>query len=230
MQILVNSCASYSDAWGPFFALFAKFWADCPYPVSLVSDAEAVAVEIPPQFKHIVRDDHGWCHNLLSALRDIPDATVLPLQEDFFLCQPVLTAKIAELEKWLRGSDYDCVRLFPCPGADGDRITDEIGVVTNRNACAISCQATIWKRASLVRYLEMILQSHTGTPAEFEAIGRRFVGHFKLASWLRDTPRETWPFSYHATAIVAGQWLPGAIQLCQREGVEIDTSRRPILS
>ncbi len=134
MQVLINSCAAYSDAWSPFFALFAKFWTDCPYPVALVSDSGGLdESHVPASVVRIARADVSWCHNLLRALRDVSTATVLPLQEDFFLCQPVLTDKVAELEEWLRGSDYDCVRLFPCPGADGEHITDELGIVTNRN-------------------------------------------------------------------------------------------------
>lgn len=228
MHILINSCSSYSDAWSPFFALFAKFWADCPYPVVLLADV-APDVDVMPGLRLRIAPDASWCHNLLRALRDVTTATVLPLQEDFFLCQPVLTAKVAELEEWLRGSDYDCVRLFPCPGADGERITDEIGVVTNRNGCPISCQATIWKTASLIRYLELVTQRRPGRPADFESAGREFIGHFRLASLLRDVPREDWPFSYHATAIVQGKWLRGGLDLCAREGVPVDTSRRGIL-
>ena len=34
-SVLVPSCDAYADLWIPFFALFWRYWSDCPFPVYL---------------------------------------------------------------------------------------------------------------------------------------------------------------------------------------------------
>ena len=38
--VVVCSCDKYSDLWDPYFELFKKFWADCPYPVFLNTETK----------------------------------------------------------------------------------------------------------------------------------------------------------------------------------------------
>ena len=68
--LLVVSCDSYRDMWGPFFTLLFRYWDDCPFPVFLGSNFE------PYPDRRVVAltigEDRDWSSNLLQMLSAIP--------------------------------------------------------------------------------------------------------------------------------------------------------------
>ena len=69
--ILILSCDKYSDAWDPFFALFRKFWPDCPYKVYLATN------ELKPEVSgvHIIASGKpkNWSDDTLAVLKQIQE-------------------------------------------------------------------------------------------------------------------------------------------------------------
>lgn len=224
MLVLVNSCAAYSDAWKPFCELFNRYWEDCPFPKRFISSGSGET----PGFEFEPINDLGWVFNLKSAVERDRNPTVLVLQEDFFLCQQVDTAWLQACDEWLPGSAYDCCRLYPCPGGDGETVWRNVAKCSPLQPYRISCQATLWKRERLLECCQRVLR-RGGSPYDFEIKGTESCGDFNVCAVIRDDEhREQWPFSYLSTAIVRGKWLRGALDWCEKVGVQVDTSRRGI--
>ncbi len=226
MHIIVASTGSYSDAWAPFHALFKKFWADCPYPLTLVTDHEPIPW--PGERKIVLGVDRGWCKNLLEALKQIPEDFVLLLQEDFFLNYPTNTPQIQQALVTLKADPkVGAFRVYPCPGPD-QPVGEDYGIINPGAAYRVSCQATIWRKAELASILERF-----NTPREFEIDGTRFASskraHMKYFAWMEPDPNK-WPLQYYCTAIGRGEWDPNALEFCAKVGVPVDTSKRPTCS
>jgi hypothetical protein len=226
MDIVVASCGAYADAWKPFVRLFRKFWPDCPYKLFLITDKLAEPWEGDKAI--VIGDDLGWGDNLVAGLRQMNGVrNVLLLQEDFFLSAPVNTdfLKRAE-EEMMQNPACACFRLYPCPGADVP-LTDWYGLIKHDAPYRVSCQAAIWYRPELE-----VMALHQPTAADFEIDGtRRAVKRcqcVKFFSVLRNDPKD-WPFQYYCSAITRGQWTPDAVDFVKAQGIEIDTSKRPIM-
>ena len=226
MQIIVASCGAYSDAWAPFYALFQKFWPDCPWPLTLVTDAHA---NLWPGEKSIeIGCDLGWGPNIVVGLRKLNNPRhFLLLQEDFFLSQPVNNNMVQEaLAMMSATSGAGCFRLFPCPGPDAP-LTDWYGLIKHQAAYRVSCQAAIWFRPEFES-----LAFDCRTAADFEIQGTlrasKRCACVKYYSVLRNDPN-TWPINYYCSAIARGQWMPEAVEFVKAQGIPIDTSKRPIM-
>jgi hypothetical protein len=238
MKILVASCRNYSDAWTPFTTLFDRFWPGCDYPRVIYSDRPDVmpaAVtetngfmpRIGSFYIHEIHDE-GWNRNLLNVLRGESVECVAVFQEDFFVCYPVNGKRIREIEIFLIDSDYDCCRLYPCPGGDENlEIYPGIGEIGSMAPYRASCQVAIWKRPKLIELLERLLANRWNKIQEFEINGSRLIDDFKLCGVIRKGHPETWPLCYHCSAIANGRWMQGAIKFCQEQGVPL--SKREIV-
>jgi len=235
VHIIVPSCAAYSDAWIPFFTFLYRFWPGCPYPVTLVTDT------VPPELRdyepakptglHVVGADKGWCKNFLYAIQAIKQQPefVLMLQEDFWLSAPPDTTYIERALMIMRGDPtVACFRIYPCPGADKYIGWADHGEISLDAAYRVSCQAGIWRTSELVKILERL-----DTPADFEIKGTEFFRTERPAARFLSVNRtedpNAWPFQYICTAIVRGQWLPGALEFAHSQGVPVDMSRRSVM-
>lgn len=234
MHIIVPTCAAYADAWGPFFTFFQRFWPKCPYPLTLVTDLlpsfDHLATTRPAAFSVIGRD-LGWCKNFLQGNRSIsPEPEfVLMLQEDFWLSAPPDDTYIARALDIMRADpSIACYRIFPCPGSDQEVGHPDYGEIGLNTEYRVSCQAGIWRTSELVQVLERFT-----TPAEFELCGTEFFRNERPGSRFVSVRRlapDLWPIQYICTAIVRGQWLPGALHFAKQQGVPVDTSKRSVMN
>lgn len=225
MHIVVPSCAAYSDAWGPFVALFRKYWPDCPYPVTLITDCADQSWDLGNVIA--LGSDSGWCANFLKGLEQIKAERILLLQEDFwFNSAPDAPFIERALEMMKSDQKVACFRLYPCPGPEVE-VAPRVGLIRPSASYRVSCQAAIWRDDEL-RWL----LSKNNTPREFEIDGsqqsaaersdRRYLS-------VMEPDANKWPLQYYCTSIVRGEWDPNALEFCQRVGVPVDTSRRSTL-
>ena len=207
MKVVVITCEAYRDAWLPFSKLFDRFWPDCPFELAWWSD-------------------EGKNKNWAAVLHEHTMREIEPfllMQEDFFLSAPVRTDLVqAGLDEMFR-MQAGGVRLYPCPGADEDYGHPYFGYVSRRASYRISCQATIWNP----RYVAKIAQT-VRTPSEFEIAGT--IRSLNLVAPILAFKREVepWPMHYLCSAISRGKWNPDAQRLCQRYGIEVDWTQRPV--
>lgn len=79
--VLVNSCDKYAEAWYPFFALFKKYWSDCPYPVYLNTETKAYSEQ---EVQTLNSNKTSWGSRLCDALNRIDSEYVILLFRRFF--------------------------------------------------------------------------------------------------------------------------------------------------
>lgn len=224
MQIVVPSTTHYSDCWHPFMALFRKFWTDCQFPVTLITDTQTDPWEGDEAI--VMGQDYGWCKNFLLGLEKVDSEFVLMMQEDFFLNYPVDKAFVMKALKILLDEDRaDCFRLYPCPGPEIP-IGEDYGLIKAGAPYRVSCQSAIWRKSAL-----MDICSRFDKPGQFEMNGTEYVNMNKADRYYFSVMREpnAWPLQYYCTAIVKGEWNPGAVEFVKKQGIPIDTSRRPIM-
>lgn len=215
MRIAVISCSKYADCWPAFFGLFRKFWPDCPYPVTLVTDGFA-----GPFKGEYFCSEGNWCQ-ILNRFAASGDDEVLLLQEDFLLNAPVRQDLVAYGLGQLKARAAGLVRLYPCPGANEDYGDPHFGKVKPWTEYRVSCQASIWN----ARYLQTITGQCT-TPWDFEIRGSRISSALarEVLAFKRDSG--PWPLEYICSAISRAKWNPDAKILCDREGITVDWSLR----
>jgi|GEM_PF-299859 len=150
--VLVVSCDRYRDLWKPFFALFRRYWPDCPFPVYLGSNFASYPSERITSLQ--VGEDRSWSRNLRFFLENIPSQYVLLLLEDFFLNRPVSTAAFLERLSAFDRLGGSMLRVYPKRGPNqklsGSR---SIGAIHRLTPYRVSAQAAIWNRQELLALL-----------------------------------------------------------------------------
>ena len=222
IAIVVSSCDPFFDAWRPFAQFFRKFWGDCPFPVFLVlNELDARSSWIRPIR---VGPDRTWGRTLIKALRQIPQSHIIYLQEDYFLLSRVDEKLMAEDLAYALKKDIDSFSFRARSNRDPDFefINERFGVVPGDSDGRTRCQATLWKRESLLSIL-----CEEESVWDFEAHGSERTRHLRILSY---GTREGVPINYTMSAIVRGLWTPEAIALCDEYGVETRPRLRGIYS
>jgi len=220
--LLVVSCDSYRDLWGPFFTLLFRYWNDCPYPVFLGSNFETYPDRrITPL---AVGKDRDWSSNLLQMLSVIPLEGILLLQEDFLIDGPVQTNRIRVFLEYAMRRKAACLRLMPIPGPDIPCADNhELGEIRPGAEYRVSLQAAWWRKDSL----RAVLRAGE-SPWQFECLGSRRTDEID-APFLSLREEVELPLDYFTTAVFRGYWEPGALDLCRRERVPVDLRVRGIM-
>jgi hypothetical protein len=220
IAIVVSSCDPFFDAWRPFAQFFRKFWGDCPLPVYLVVN------ELHTRSSWIrtirVGPDPTWGRKLIKALRQIPQSHIIYFQEDYFLTSRVNEKLMAEDLAYALENEVDSFSFRARSNREPEFqfINDRFGVVPDDSDGRTRCQATLWKRESLLSILR-----EEESVWDFEARGSERTRHQRIVSY---GTREGAPINYTMSAIVRGLWMPEALALCRQHGVEIRPRLRGI--
>ena len=219
--IVVSSCDSYSDAWDPFLALFARYWPDCPWPVWWISNEKRVG---DPRVQTFAGGaDGGWATNLSRWLDHVQPASIIYLQEDYFLQSPVDSTRLQSVVDYALTSGAGFIRLAGSPAPDRDYDNPfGLGELSPGLKFRCSLQAAWWDVATL---RQILVAGESGW--EMEMAGSRRSDRLP-APFLAVRPGESLIDYFYDTAILKGKWLPGAIDLCRREGIDVDLSNRPV--
>jgi hypothetical protein len=220
--IVVTSCSRYSQVWQPFFLLFGRYWADCPYKVFFISDSEkAMLPDIGGVTNIPFGRDAGWCTNTILALGSLHNFDrVLLFQEDFLLTSKVDTRMVRQLVRYSRDNDVGCLRLCPCPGPDRKWRDPFLGELGPSVPYRVSLQLAIWKPSVLLG-----LMRHGEAPwiIEFDGCARSAgVKEPFLSLWRQPDDTPGGPVRYFITAVTRGVWEDGALELLRHEGIPMD--------
>ncbi len=213
------TCEAYRDTWRPFFELLRRFWPDCKYPVSVVTDWCWNRQDAPSDVQ-VLRYEDDWCGNLVQFANDYPSDPILMLLDDFWINAPVNTELIQRGLEQMEKTKSGCVRLYPCPGPDEEYGDPHFGIVSPGARYRISTQAALWRPS----YLRQIAEQYK-TPWEFELDGSAFSDSLPdpVLAFRRDI--HPWPVSYYG-AVRHGQWAPAVKPFMESMGIDVDWNRR----
>jgi len=214
--ILVASCDSYSDLWAPFFALFERFWGDCPFPVYLASNT--VAYSGGRVRTLLSGPDVSWSDSLALSLRALPAEYVLLFLDDLLLCRRVDSRELVHWSRWVRQRGGNCLRLNGSPPSDR-RLDSQVGVVSPGTLYRASTVLSLWKRDLL---LDLLVPGESAW--EFEIAGSvrsdAHAGFYATRTLRLDV----------VNAVIRGKWDPTALSRVRALGVEPDLSRRQVMT
>ena len=214
--ILVCSCDKFSDLWQPYFESFHRYWADCPYPVYLLSNFKKT------DFRGIrtitVGEDDSWSKNLIDALKQLEEYDyVFLMTEDGFLCSNVDTTAFLECIKLFRDADGKamCMMAEQWPSSSLNSFFGE--VVTS---APYRCNATfsIWKKRHL---LALLVEDESAWQFELNGTDRtrHLTGFF-------NTKKNFFP---HIHGVKKGKWIRSSLRELKALGFRIET-QRPVIS
>ena len=104
--ILVYSCDSYEDAWGPLFTLMDKYWPDCQYEILLNTETKKhevayknLKVKTLSLYKPGEKVPYG--KRAIDHIKAIETDYVITLMDDFFIRSEVDTATLEQIMDWM---------------------------------------------------------------------------------------------------------------------------------
>ena len=237
--VLVFSCDSYEDVWGPFFTLLDKYWKDCPYDIVLNTESKTCNLELEnlnvqtfSLYKPGERVPYG--KRCLDHLKNINTDYIITLMDDFFVRSPVDTAVLEQVMDWMDGdpkiASFCLVHHDDIHSCRYSR--EEVGY-KNFSLRPRYCkqnydmQANIWRRDALIsswREFE--------SPWEWEGPAniRSFDDGYKYYDLDDDAP---FPIDYidykkgEWSGIRKGKWVAKTVcDLFEKNGIVVDYSRR----
>lgn len=217
--VLVSSFDGFEDCWAHFEYGINKYWADCPWPIVLMTGKKV------PKYKRIsalpLGQDRSWASNMIEALKHVKSPYVLYMQEDYWLVQPVKTDLIKSYLKQMQEGHWRYMRLTPWPTADQPIPGNNLfGVCLEHNPNRVCLQSAIWDREFL---LSLLYDGESGW--NFESRGRERTSH--IHDGIFSVYEEKDGISYcGGTAVRKGRWTQGAIDYAQNEGLDLDIPSR----
>ena len=214
--ILIVSCDSYRDLWGPCITLLQRFWIDCPYKVYLLSN------QIAADFKGITPittgKDISWSDNVLYALDQIPETYVFLYIEDLLLKSPAKSSTITTLIQRLMDEGGNYLRLNPTPAADKP-LDDTIGTISQGTVYRSSVVMSVWKKSTLK---DLLIPGENAW--EFEEKGTERTDKY---SQFYASTTELMPV---CNTIIKGVWETNAFHTITSLGISPDLSSRRVMN
>ena len=224
LELLICSCDKYSDVWPVFFSLFFKYWGDCPFKTNLITNELAYD---DPRVTSINTDSKlDWSSAFREALDTLSAPYVFIMMEDYLLTRSVETRPFHEMVEYMESHSVDCLHTCPEPKVmpTGHHVAGyALGEIVPGTPYRVNLQAAIWRVAFLK---DLVKRGENAW--EFEVFGSQrsnpIPGSFlSVMGELANSP-----FPYYCTGVVRGKWMPGAVRLCQKEGIPIDFSKRKV--
>lgn len=218
-SVLVSSCDAYSDLWTPFFTLFFRHWADCPYPVFL--GANQAHYDHPLVRTINAGTDESWSTNLRFFLNQLDSQYVLLVLEDFFLVNRVPTETVSEHVAKLDALGGTVLRLFPNPPPQAP--VQGYAGIGRIHRCApfrVSAQAAIWRRSAL---LALVRDGETAW--DFERKGT--LRSRSRPDGFYCTYKRILPYVH---AVEQGRWLRGAARRFGDADIGCNLEARPVIA
>lgn len=215
LSILIVSCDRYSDVWEPFFKLFWRYWSDCPYQVYLGSNQ--IRYPDPRITPVLTENDRSWAESTRKMIMQMESDYILLLLEDFLLRKPVNSQDIELCFQALQKLGGGYLRLRPFPKPDSPiQGYPLIGEIKPGAPYRTALQAAIWRKDILLRLLK-----DGETAWDMELKGSRRSDDVETGFYC------TWkPLIVYRAGVTSGKWVPFAVELCKKEGINIDFSKR----
>jgi hypothetical protein len=216
--ILVVSCDAYADLWLPFFTIFFRQWADCPFRVCLGTNY--LRYDDPRVVTLDIGEDLSWASNVALMLARIDTDHVILFLEDFLIEEPVNTRRIQRLVDIAYGERLGCLRLVAHPPLAAKPVSDapgypDLGVIEPGTPYRVSAQVAIWRKETLRGLL-----TPGADPWEFEVLASTLSSNLRAPLWgVKQTAIQ------YDQVVEKGRWKPKGRRMADEAGVPWDHSR-----
>ena len=221
VSVLIFSCDSYSDAWGPMFKLLFKYWK-CNYPVYVTAQTKQCLL---PDVKTI-NTGGTWTERMKAAVEQIPTKYIIGMCEDMFLRRPVKQREINRCHKYMEQDEsigcfnfekeYENITLLDCP-------YEGFGQKPSGRHFQKSTQPTLWRRDYLLKLLDGAMTTWEWEEHETEYDHKHFI-------WNGSPDELVFEYGYHGNkpfGIIKGKWCEADVKpLFKKEGIDLDLSIR----
>jgi hypothetical protein len=222
--VLISSFDGYSDCWGPVAHGFSKYWPDCPFPIRLmtgVKDFPDPRIQVIP-----LAPDRGWSNQMLKALPHVDTPFVLYFQEDYWLNEPVHTARLLTYLEHMKTHGLNYLRLLAKPLPDHDSPLDpRLGILADGAEYRTSVQIAFWRREVL---LDLIVPGESAWDFELNGTkrSRKYGATFlSVKRHLKDDYGNG--IRYLCSAVNQGKWSRRAHEYAAVEHLAVDFSKLP---
>ena len=223
VSVLIYSCDKYSDAWGPFFTLFFRYW-NCPYPVYLAAEKEQCLL---PEVKTINTEAETWTERMHQAVSEIPTPYIIGMCEDMFLRQKVRQEIINLcIERMDRHDNIACFNFEKDYDGAKESGFASFGKKPPGHNFQKSCQPTLWRKSILLELLDCKLD-----PWKWEdAPTTDKYDFYVYTGGLGGLTFDYGLYKRNKFGIVQGKWYgPDVRPLFEKEGIDIDLSIRGVM-
>jgi hypothetical protein len=165
IAVLVLSCDKYSDLWPTFFALFERFWPDCPYDIYLQTNF--LVFQESKNVKSLkIGVDKTWSDGLKKSLMNLTKYEyVLILLEDMFLSAIIDDKKLKLITEQFINMDGNFITLINEPKPDKP-INKHFGIISKNAMYRSTTTAALWKKSVL---LDLLVDTESAW--QFEKVG-----------------------------------------------------------
>jgi len=218
IRVIICSCDKYADLWLPLAQSYSKFWQDCCWPITLLS--ETVEENRFPNISVMpLGQNLSWSNMLLNALANISEDNILLVLDDFYLKHQVNNSHLLDLYEKFILHDLSMLRLIPRPAPKAIEVDLIFGLIEDHEPYRVSTQASIWKKSVLSSLLNI-----TESPWEFELAGTSRSKGIPNFAGVR-----THSFPYYHHDVQRGRWFPWSVAYLTIRGFNIDISKRTIM-
>lgn len=215
MKILVLSCDNCQDIFEPFYKCMEKYYPNHP---EIIYATETVK---NPYYKTICKNYPFdlWSKRIRETLKEIDDDKILLLIDDCFIRQPVDVERIKYVEKNLKGNIamFNFEKSFDSKDEpsqyEGFKKKNINGIAVNSLMCGM------WQKDKLIQVLNI-----TSLPWEIERLNIAFDFEYYINSgnYIID-----WGHVFQKPfGLTRGKWAREIISFFEKEGIEIDYSKR----
>jgi len=221
-SVLIYSCDSYADIWGPFFTLFFRYWKS-PYPVYVTAESEQC---MHPEVMTINTDGDSWTERIRAAVEQIPTEYVIGMCEDMFFRRGVRQGIIDKCIAWMDEDEsiacfnfekeYDWILPSRYP---------HFGRKPSGMHYQYSCQPTLWRRSILEKLLDCKMSAW-----EWEMSSASAPDECEFLIWNGPASDLVFEYGYHDNqwcGIQKGKWVLRDVgPLFEKEGIRVDFTQR----
>ena len=230
--IVISSCDLFKATWKPMCHSFHKYWSDCPWPITFITNEEE-----PPCGSSNFQagpdgGPHGWSAMSQEALKRISAPVILWIHDDNWLCEKADNNVVASLVALFEDDPAlhlvrlsNCYMSTTCGGYSRD---SRLRLICQDSQQRTSLQPSLWRRETMI---ELLIDHESPWQWEGEAPHRsaKITGHFTccregfrpLRFMSHVDPK--WP----EEAVRRGEWTKSAQNYCVAEGLDVDFSVHP---
>jgi len=227
VSVVISSCNKYRYLWDIQLQLFEKYWADCPYPIYMISENSSLpnrtygnlqlhnfTTNIEPS------GPSDWSINLVKFLETIDSDYIVYLQEDYVFIRNVEQSEVEKVLSFASAKQINYIRFHASPPGNGTSLQIDEGLsireITKGTQWRNSLMLSIWKREVLLS----MLQSNMGIdPWSFEHHSSQFDFDNFYCIDIPNNSTDVLPFMGIYGSSNNFTFYPEAIQFLQKENI-----------